>query len=37
LRQQLQELEMLSRRIIFQSTPHPGRRKSLSQIVLGLK
>lgn len=37
LRRQLQEIEKLSRRIIFQSTPHPARRKRLSQIVLGLK
>lgn len=37
LRRQLQELEKVSRRIIFQNTPHPGRRKRLSQIVLGLK
>jgi len=37
LRRQLQEIEKLSRRIIFQSTPHLGRRKHLSQIVLGLK
>lgn len=37
LRHQLQEMEKVSRRIIFQSSPHPGRRKPLSQIVLGLK
>ena len=37
LRRQLQEIEKLSRRIIFQSTAHLGRRKHLSQIVLGLK
>ncbi|HEV8491346.1 MAG TPA: DUF6788 family protein [Candidatus Angelobacter sp.] len=37
LRHQLQEMEKVSRRIIFQSAPHPGRRKPLSQIVLGLK
>jgi hypothetical protein len=37
LRRQLRELEKLSRRIIFQGTPHPGRRKYLSQKVLGLK
>ena len=35
LRRQLRELEKLSRRIVFQSTPHPNRRKSLSQKVLG--
>jgi len=37
LRRQLRELEKLSRRIIFQSTPHPRRRKRLSQKVLGTK
>jgi hypothetical protein len=37
LRRQLAQLERLSRRIIFQSTPHMGRRKRLSQKVLGLK
>lgn len=37
LRQQLREIESVSRRIIFQSAPHRGRRKRLSQIVLGLK
>lgn len=37
LRRQLRELEKLSRRIIFQSTPHPSRRKRLSQKVLGTK
>ena len=37
LRRQLRELETLSRRIIFQSTPHPSRRKRLSQKVLGTK
>ena len=36
LRRQLKQLEQLSRRIIFQSTPHPGRLKQLSQKVLGL-
>ena len=35
LRRQLGELEQLSRRIIFQSAPHPKRRKRLSQRVLG--
>lgn len=37
LRHQLQELEKVSRSIIFKTTPHPGRRKLLSQTVLGLK
>lgn len=37
LRRQLRELEKLSRRIIFEEAPHPGRRKRLSQKVLGLK
>jgi len=37
LRHQLRELEKLSRRIIFQGAPHPGRRKRLSQKVLGIK
>jgi hypothetical protein len=37
LRQQLREMENVSRRIIFQTTPHHGRRKHLSQTVLGLK
>jgi hypothetical protein len=37
LRRQLTELERLSRRIIFQGTPHPSRRKRLSQKVLGTK
>jgi Family of unknown function (DUF6788) len=37
LRRQLRELEKLSRQIIFQSAPHSGRRKRLSQKVLGLK
>jgi hypothetical protein len=37
LRQQLREMENVSRRIIFQTMPHPGRRKRLSQAVLGLK
>jgi virulence-associated protein VapD len=35
LRQQLKQLESLSRRIIFQSTPNPRRRKRLTQKVLG--
>src|SRR5438445_10447943 len=37
LRQQLKQMETLSRSIIFQSAPHPGRRKRLSQKVLGIK
>jgi hypothetical protein len=37
LRRQVRELEKLSRRIIFQGTPHPRRRKRLSQKVLGIK
>jgi hypothetical protein len=37
LRRQLNQLETLSRQIIFQSTPHPSRRKCLSQNVLGTK
>ena len=37
LRRQLRELEKLSRLIIFQSAPHPTRRKRLSQKVLGTK
>jgi hypothetical protein len=37
LRRQLRDLEQLSRRIIFQGTPHPRRRKHLSQKVLGVK
>src|SRR5438046_503712 len=37
LRRQLRELEKLSRRIIFQGSPHPSRRKCLSQKVLGTK
>lgn len=36
LRRQLKEMERLARRIIFQVEPHPGRRKRLSQRVLGL-
>jgi hypothetical protein len=35
LRRHLQQLEKLSRQIIFQMAPHPGRRKRLSQKVLG--
>ena len=37
LRKQLKQLEKLSRCIIFQSAPHPDRRKTLSQKVLGTK
>lgn len=37
LRRELRGLEKLSRRIIFQSLPHPRRRKQLSQKVLGTK
>ena len=37
VRRLLRELEKLSRRIIFQGTPHPMRRKRLSQNVLGTK
>jgi hypothetical protein len=37
LRQQLRQMELLSRRIIFQSSPHTNRRKRLSQKVLGTK
>ena len=37
LRQQLKQMEALSRRIIFQSVPHPNRLKRLSQKVLGTK
>jgi len=36
LRQQLRELEKLSRRIIFSTAPHPKRIKTLSPKVLGL-
>ncbi len=37
VRQQLRQMEMVSRSIIFQNTPHPGRRKRLSRKVLGIK
>src|SRR5262245_2630783 len=37
LRKQLREMEQLSRRIIFQTTPHTDRRKRLSYRVLGTK
>ena len=36
LRRQLRRMENLSRRMIFKSHPHPSRRKSLTQKVLGL-
>ena len=36
LRQQLRKMEQLSRRLIFQATPHPRRRKLLTQKVLGI-
>ena len=35
LRQLLKHMEKLSRSIIFQSAPHPNRRKRLSRKVLG--
>lgn len=35
LRQLLKQMEKLSRSIIFQSAPHPNRRKRLSRKVLG--
>lgn len=36
LRKQLQQMERLSRRIIFQTSPHPTRRKHLPAKVLGI-
>jgi hypothetical protein len=36
LRHQLRKMENLSRRIIFQTSPHPARRKGLNPIVLGV-
>ena len=36
LHRQLQEMERLSRQIIFHTCPHPGRRKSLTKKVLGV-
>lgn len=36
LRKQLKKMEQLSRKIIFQETPHERRRKKLSLKVLGL-
>ncbi len=35
LRQQLKKMEALSRSIIFETSPHPSRRKRLSPNVLG--
>jgi hypothetical protein len=36
LRQHLRQMERISRRIIFETSPHQGRRKRLSRKVLGL-
>ena len=36
LRRDLAELEKISRRIIFQTSPHPARRKLLNKKVLGV-
>jgi len=36
LRRDLAELERISRRIVFQTSPHPARRKFLTNKVLGL-
>ena len=36
LRQHLKQMERISRRIIFQTSPHQARRKRLSRKVLGL-
>ncbi len=36
LRQHLRQMEQISRRIIFASSPHQARRKRLSRKVLGL-
>jgi len=36
LRQHLQTMEQISRKIIFQQNPHPNRRKSLPPKVLGI-
>jgi hypothetical protein len=33
----LKEMQQLSRQVIFQTAPHPPRRKRLSKKVLGLK
>ena len=37
LRRQLRVMETISRRVIFQSSPHLGRHKRLSKSVLGTK
>jgi hypothetical protein len=36
LRQHLRQMERISRRIIFETSPHRARRKRLSRKVLGL-
>jgi hypothetical protein len=36
LRRQLQQMERLSRQIIFQTAPHNARQKLLSQKILGI-
>lgn len=36
LRQHLRKMELLSRRVIFETSPHPTRRKSLPRNVLGI-
>ena len=36
LRQHLRQMERISRRIIFETSPHQARRKRLSRKVLGL-
>ena len=36
LRQRLQQMEKLSRKIIFETNPHTSRHKRLSQKVLGI-
>jgi hypothetical protein len=36
LRQHLRQMERISRRIIFETSPHQARRKQLSRKVLGL-
>jgi cyclopropane fatty-acyl-phospholipid synthase-like methyltransferase len=33
----LKEMQRLSRRVLFETVPHPPRRKRLSKTVLGLK
>jgi len=37
LKQTLKEMQLLSRRVLFRTTPHPKRLKPLSDKVLGLK